>query len=81
MIQNGSQGAFVEQHARAAAMISSTRQGDLNTADEQFAAARYVTRHALSEEDGVELLQMLGLVEPPWEWVGATHPRRKVVRE
>lgn len=25
-------------------------------------------------------LQMLGLVDPPWEWVGATHPRRRVER-
>lgn len=80
MIQNGLQGAFVEQHARAAAMISCTRQGDLNTAEEQFAAAKYVTRQAESDEDATELLQMLGLVKPPWEWVGATHPRRRVER-
>jgi hypothetical protein len=81
MIQNGTQGAFVENAARSRPLLAgATRREDANTAEEQFLAAQYVARKALDEEDGSELLQMLGLVEPPWEWVGRTHPRRRVER-
>lgn len=54
--------------------------GRVSTAAEEFAAAKYVTGRALDDEDATELLQMLGLVDPPWEWVGSTYPRRRVER-
>lgn len=54
--------------------------GRVSTEAEEFAAAKYVTGRALDDEDATELLQMLGLVDPPWEWRGTTHPRRRVER-
>jgi hypothetical protein len=55
--------------------------GRVSTAAEEFAAAKYVTRRAVSDEDAAELLQMLGLVDPPWEWVGGrSDARRRVER-
>ena len=82
MIQNGMQGAFVESAARSRPLLAgANRREDANTAEQQFAAAKYVTSRAVDDEDALELLQMLGLVDPPWEWVGATHPRRRVERQ
>lgn len=54
--------------------------GRVSTTAEEFAAAKYVASRVLDDEDATELLQMLGLVDPPWEWVGSTHPRRKIER-
>lgn len=55
--------------------------GRVTTAAEEFAAAKYVARRAESDEDAAELLQMLGLVDPPWEWVGGrSRARRRVER-
>jgi hypothetical protein len=72
-------GVFVEQHSRAAPLLS--RQAEGNTPEQEFAAAKYVVRQAESEEEATELLQMLGLVDPPWEWVGGrSGARRRVER-
>lgn len=55
--------------------------GRVSTAAEELAAAKYVTGRALNDEDATELLQMLGLTEPSWEWVGGrSGARRRVER-
>lgn len=77
-------GDFVEQHERAGALLNGTHISSVGTAAElsradaeKRRAALYVASQAPDPEDRAELLRMLGLMPPGFEWVGQ-HNRRKV---
>lgn len=70
-------GDFVEQHRRAGALLNGVHIGDNNAETERRKAALYVATQASDPEERLELLRMLGLAPPGFEWVGQ-HNRRKV---
>lgn len=55
------------------------------TPEDQRRAALTIAHHATSPEECLELLRMVGLVDPGFEWTGSVHygaeKRRKITKE
>lgn len=70
----------MEQHERANVLLNGTKvAGDNNAETERRKAALYVATQASDPVERLELLRMLGLADPGFEWVGQQN-RRKVPR-